>query len=105
MICRRGDRVRACWLVLSGQIEIRADGPDRRFRGPASWLANRGCSLSRRQEPRARTADIKACAPYGCCALTLLSTESERSGEGGLDTDTGDVVNLNWSRRRKAVPN
>src|SRR5450755_4458750 len=42
MVCRRGDRVSACWLVLSGQIEIRANEQTVAFRDAGELVGEQG---------------------------------------------------------------
>jgi Cyclic nucleotide-binding domain len=63
MICRRGDRIRACWLVLSGQIEIRADDQTVAFRGAGELVGEQEPLHFLAGKTGARTADIKACGP------------------------------------------
>src|SRR5216684_8638729 len=91
MICRRGDRVRACWLVLSGQIEIRADDQTVAFRGAGELVGEQGLLHFLAGKTGARTADIKACGPV---RLLCIDASFQRSGEGGLDTDTGGCREL-----------
>src|ERR1700722_9500037 len=42
LICRSGDRVSGCWLVLTGQIEIRADDQNVTFRGAGEMVGEQG---------------------------------------------------------------
>src|SRR5262245_11110444 len=41
-ICKRGERVQGCWLVVSGQVEVRADEQIVAFRGPGEMFGEQG---------------------------------------------------------------
>jgi len=80
MICRRGDRVRACWLVLSGQIEIRADDQTVAFRGAGELVGEPGLLHFLAGKTGARTADIKACGPVRLLNMPQGRRENAWSG-------------------------
>lgn len=62
-VCKRGDRVQGCWLVLDGQVEVRADDQIVAFRGPGELFGEQGLVHVLSGKDGARTADIKAIGP------------------------------------------
>ena len=95
MICRRGDRARACWLVLSGQIEIRADDQTVAFRGAGELVGEQGLLHFLAGKTGARTADIKACGPVRllCIDASFQQNLNDQEKVVWIQTLT-DVVNL-----------
>src|SRR5258708_2200442 len=95
MICRRGDRVRACWLVLSGQIEIRADDQTVAFRGAGELVGEPGLLHFLAGKTGARTADIKACGPVRllCIDASFQQNLNDQKNVVWIQT-LSDVVNL-----------
>ncbi len=63
VICRRGDSVEGCWLILSGQLEIRSDEQNVTFRGAGEMVGEQGLLHILSGKTAARTADIKASGP------------------------------------------
>ena len=95
MICRRGDRVRACWLVLSGQIEIRADDQTVAFRGAGELVGEPGLLHFLAGKTGARTADIKACGPVRLLCIDASFQQNLNDQEKVVWIQTlADVVNL-----------
>ena len=62
-ICKRGDRVQGCWLVISGQVEVRADEQIVAFRGPGELFGEQGLVDVLSGKEGTRTADVKAIGP------------------------------------------
>ncbi|QUS38024.1 cyclic nucleotide-binding domain-containing protein [Tardiphaga alba] len=62
-ICRQGDRVDGCWLVLEGQIEVRADEQVVVYRGPGEIFGEQGLVHVLSGKTGTRTADVKAVGP------------------------------------------
>jgi class 3 adenylate cyclase len=62
-ICERGDRVQGCWLVIDGQVEIRADDQTVTFRWPGELFGEQGLVHVLSGKDGARTADVKAIGP------------------------------------------
>jgi class 3 adenylate cyclase len=62
-ICKRGDRVQGCWLVIYGQVEIRADDQIVTFRGPGELFGEQGLVHVLSGKDGVRTADVKAIGP------------------------------------------
>ena len=62
-ICKRGDRVQGCWLVISGQVEVRADEQIVAFRGPGELFGEQGLVHVLSGKEGTRTADVKAIGP------------------------------------------
>src|SRR5882672_4187506 len=94
MICRRGDRVRACWLVLSGQIEIRADDQTVAFRGAGELVGEPGLLHFLAGKTGARTADIKACGPVRLLCIDASFQQNLTDQEKVVWIQTlADVVN------------
>lgn len=60
IICRRGERVNGCWLVLRGQIEIRSEDQNVTFRGAGEMVGEQGLLRFLAGKDGVRTADIKA---------------------------------------------
>lgn len=60
IICRRGQRVDGCWLVLSGQVEIRSDDQNVTFRGAGEMVGEQGLLHFLAGKDGFRTADIRA---------------------------------------------
>jgi class 3 adenylate cyclase len=63
IICRRGDRVEGCWLILNGQLEIRSDEQNVTFRGAGEMVGEQGLLHFLSGKSAARTADITARGP------------------------------------------
>lgn len=59
-ICELGDRVQACWLVISGQVEVRADDQIVVFRGPGELFGEQGLVHVLSGKNGTRTAGVKA---------------------------------------------
>lgn len=62
-ICKRGQRVQGCWLVVSGQVEVRADEQIVAFRGPGELFGEQGLVHVLSGKDGARTADVRAIGP------------------------------------------
>jgi class 3 adenylate cyclase len=62
-ICKRGDRVQGCWLVIDGQVEVRAADQIVAFRGPGELFGEQGLVHVLSGKDGARTADVKAIGP------------------------------------------
>ncbi|GKQ53571.1 cyclic nucleotide-binding domain-containing protein [Bradyrhizobium sp. Ce-3] len=62
-ICKRGDRVQGCWLVIDGQVEVRADDQIVAFRGPGELFGEQGLVHVLSGKDGTRTADVKAIGP------------------------------------------
>lgn len=60
IICRRGGRVQECWLILSGQVEVRSDEQSVTFRGAGEMVGEQGLLHFLSGKNAARTAEIKA---------------------------------------------
>lgn len=63
IICRRGGRVQECWLILSGQVEVRSDEQNVTFRGAGEMVGEQGLLHFLSGKNAARTAEIKARGP------------------------------------------
>lgn len=61
-ICKRGDRVQGCWLVISGQVEVRAD-EHVAFRGSGELFGEQGLVHVLSGKEGNRTADVTAIGP------------------------------------------
>ncbi|MHC4042863.1 adenylate/guanylate cyclase domain-containing protein [Bradyrhizobium sp. 23AC] len=59
-ICERGDRVQGCWLVVDGQVEIRANDQMIAFRGKGEIVGEQGLLHLLSGRDGTRTADLKA---------------------------------------------
>jgi class 3 adenylate cyclase len=59
-ICVRGDRIQSCWLVISGQVEVRADEQIVVFRGPGELFGEQGLVHVLSGKDGTRTAGVKA---------------------------------------------
>jgi CRP-like cAMP-binding protein len=59
-IRKRGERVRGCWLVISGQVEVRSEGQNVAFRGPGELVGEQGLVHFLSGKDGVRTADIRA---------------------------------------------
>lgn len=62
-ICRRGDRVQGCWLVVNGQVEIGANNQIIAFRGQGEMVGEQGLLHLLSGRDGTRTADMKAAGP------------------------------------------
>ncbi|WFU65812.1 adenylate/guanylate cyclase domain-containing protein [Bradyrhizobium brasilense] len=62
-ICKRGDRVQGCWLVISGQVEVRAADQLVVFRGPGELFGEQGLVHVLSGKDGTRTADVRAVGP------------------------------------------
>jgi len=62
-ICKRGDRVQGCWLVIDGQVEIRADEQFVAFRGAGEIFGEQGLVHVLSGKNGTRTADVRAMGP------------------------------------------
>lgn len=94
MVCRRGDRVSACWLVLSGQIEIRADEQTVAFRGAGELVGEQGLLHFLAGKTGSRTADIKACGPVRLLCIDASFQQNLTDQEKVVWIQTlADVVN------------
>jgi class 3 adenylate cyclase len=62
-ICERGDRVQCCWLIIDGQVEIRADDQVIAFRGPGEIFGEQGLVHVLSGKDGTRTADVTAIGP------------------------------------------
>jgi class 3 adenylate cyclase len=62
-ICRRGERVQGCWLVISGQVEVRADDQIVVFRVPGELFGEQGLLHVLSGKDGTRTADVRAVGP------------------------------------------
>lgn len=62
-ICRRGQRVQGCWLVISGQVEVRADDQVVVFRAPGELFGEQGLLHVLSGKHGTRTADVRAVGP------------------------------------------
>jgi class 3 adenylate cyclase len=63
IICRRGERVQGCWLVINGQVEVRADEQIVAFRGPGELFGEQGLVHVLSGKDGIRTADVKSIGP------------------------------------------
>lgn len=60
-LCRSGDRAEACWLIVSGQIEIEGDGTSVTFRTAGEMVGEQAfITTLLGKEPGLRTADMIA---------------------------------------------
>jgi class 3 adenylate cyclase len=95
MICLRGDRVSGCWLVLSGQIEIRADEQTVTFRGAGELVGEQGLLHFLAGKTGTRTADIKACGSVRLLCIDASFQQDLTDAEKVVWIQTlADVVNL-----------
>ncbi|MCK1408260.1 MULTISPECIES: cyclic nucleotide-binding domain-containing protein [unclassified Bradyrhizobium] len=62
-ICRRGERVRGCWLIISGQVEVLADEQIVVFRTPGELFGEQGLVHVLSGKDGTRTADVRAVGP------------------------------------------
>jgi class 3 adenylate cyclase len=62
-ICKRGERIQGCWLVVSGQVEVRADEQIVAFRGPGELFGEQGLVHVLSGKDGTRTADVRAIGP------------------------------------------
>lgn len=62
-ICKRGDRVQGCWLVIDGQVEVRAHDQHVAFRRPGELFGEQGLVRILCGNDGTRTADVKAIGP------------------------------------------
>ena len=62
-ICKRGDRVQGCWVVIDGQVEVRADDQIVAFRGPGELFGEQGLVHVLCGKDGIRTADVSAIGP------------------------------------------
>jgi class 3 adenylate cyclase len=60
LICRRGDRVGGCWLILAGRVEIRSDEQNVTFREAGELIGEQGLLHFFSGKDGGRTADIRA---------------------------------------------
>jgi class 3 adenylate cyclase len=94
MICRRGDRVRGCWLVVSGQVEVRADDQMVAFRSAGELIGEQGLVHVLSGKAGTRTADVKAIGPVKLLCIDAAFQERLESHEKVLWTLTlASVVN------------
>ena len=61
-ICKRGDRVQGCWVVIDGQVEVRADDQIVAFRGPGELFGEQLVHVLCGKDG-IRTADVSAIGP------------------------------------------
>src|SRR5258708_11835590 len=95
MICRRGERVTGCWLVLNGQIEIRADEQTVTFRGAGELVGEQGLLHVLAGKNGVRTADIKACGSVRSLCIDASFQQDLIDAEKVVWIQTlADVVNL-----------
>lgn len=94
-ICRRGERVTGCWLVLNGQIEIRADEQTVAFRGAGELVGEQGLLHFLAGKTGTRTADIKACGSVRLLCIDASFQRDLTDAEKVVWIQTlADVVNL-----------
>jgi class 3 adenylate cyclase len=94
MICRRGDRVSGCWLVLNGQIEIRADEQTVAFRAAGELVGEQGLLHFLAGRTGMRTADIKACGSVRLLCIDASFQQDLTDAEKVVWIQTlADVVN------------
>jgi class 3 adenylate cyclase len=62
-ICRRGDRVQGCWLIITGQVEVRADDQIVALRGSGELFGEQGLVHVLSGKAGTRTADVRAIGP------------------------------------------
>jgi CRP-like cAMP-binding protein len=60
LVCRRGDRVGGCWLILAGWVEVRSDEQNVTFREAGELIGEQGLLHFLSGKDRSRTADIRA---------------------------------------------
>ncbi|MEH2480989.1 class 3 adenylate cyclase [Nitrobacteraceae bacterium AZCC 2146] len=95
LVCRRGDRVTGCWLVLSGQIEIRADEQTVTFRGAGELVGEQGLLHVLAGKTGSRTADIKACGSVRLLCIDASFQQDLSDAEKVIWIQTlADVVNV-----------
>lgn len=95
MICRRGDRVSGCWLVLSGQVEVRAHDQSVTFRGEGEMFGEQGLLHVLAGKNGARTADVKAIGPVRLFFIDAAFQERLTDPEKTIWVLTlADVVNM-----------
>lgn len=95
LICSRGDRVSGCWLVLAGQIEIRAEEQNVTFRGEGEMVGEQGLLHFLAGKTGARTAEIKACGSVRMLCIDASFQQALSDPEKVVWIQTlADVVNL-----------
>lgn len=62
-ICRPGDRVQGCWLVITGQVEVRAHDQVVAFRGQGEIVGEQGLLHFLSGRDGSRTASVSASGP------------------------------------------
>lgn len=62
-ICRRGERVQGCWLIIAGQVEVRADDQIVVFRADGELFGEQGLVHVLSGKDGTRTADVRAVGP------------------------------------------
>ena len=93
-ICKRGDRVRGCWLIISGQVEVRAGEQNVAFRGPGELFGEQGLVHFLSGKDGTRTADIRAIGPVKLLCIDASFQEKLKDQEKVIWTLTlAGVVN------------
>ncbi|MDE5446137.1 cyclic nucleotide-binding domain-containing protein [Bradyrhizobium sp. CSA207] len=76
IICRHGGRVQECWLILSGQVEVRSDEQNVTFRHAGEMVGEQGLLHFLSKKNAARTAEIKARGPVKLLRIDAAFQES-----------------------------
>jgi class 3 adenylate cyclase len=91
-ICKRGDRVQGCWLVINGQVEVCADDQIVVFRGPGELFGEQGLVHVLSGKDGTRTADVRAVGPVQLLCIDASFQERLRDQEKVIWTLTLAVV-------------
>ncbi|MBB4376379.1 cyclic nucleotide-binding domain-containing protein [Bradyrhizobium sp. SBR1B] len=95
VICRRGDRVSGCWLVLGGRVEIRAGDRSVTFRGEDEIFGEQGLLHFLAGKNGSRTADVKAIGPVRLFFIDAAFQQRLTDPENTIWVLTlADVVNM-----------
>lgn len=93
-ICRRRERVRGCWLVISGQVEVRADDQIVVFRVSGELFGEQGLLHVLSGKDGIRTADVRAVGPVKLLCIDASFQERLQDQEKVIWTLTlASVIN------------
>jgi class 3 adenylate cyclase len=106
MICRRGDRVGGCWLILAGRVEVRSDEQNVTFREAGELIGEQGLLHFFSGKDGGRTADIRANGAVRLLCIDAAFQENLQDSEKAAWMQTlAIVVNNKLEQATKARSN